>query len=46
MNDVRFVISEEGLWSWDQGPVLIIQELFLYSRVLLKYEKGQRKLLT
>ena len=45
MNDVIFMISEEEHLTWDQGPGLIIQEL-LYSRILLKYEKGQRKRLT
>ena len=38
---VRFMISEDLA----SGPGLITQEL-LYSRVLLKYKKGQRKLLT
>ena len=38
VNDVGFMISEEDLAS---GPGLLTQEL-LYSRVLLKYEKGQK----
>ena len=42
VNNVGFVISEEDLAL---GPGLITQE-FLCSRVLLKYDKGQRKLLT
>ena len=41
MNHVGFVISEE---LQDQGPGLITQKL-LCSKVLLKYKKGQRKLL-
>ena len=37
--------SPEKIYLWDQGPGLITQEL-LCSRVLLKYEMGQRTLLT
>ena len=44
VNGVQFVISRQDL-IWDQGPGLITQEL-VYSKVLLKYEKGQRKRLT
>ena len=33
------------IYLWHQGPGLITQELFC-SRILLKYEKGQIKLLT
>jgi len=42
MNGFRLVIFEEDLAL---GPGLITQEI-LCSRVLLKNEKGQRKLLT
>ena len=41
VNGVRFLISKDLV----SGPGLITQVL-LCSRVLLKYEKGQRKLLT
>ena len=37
--------TKKKIWLWDQGPGLITQEL-LCSRVLLKYKKGERKLLT
>jgi len=42
LNNVGFMISKE---EEDQEPGLITQEL-LYGRVLLKYKKEQRKLLT
>ena len=44
VNDAGYVISEEDLASGPR-PGLITQEL-LCSRVLFKYEMGQRKLLT
>ena len=44
MNNIGFVISEEDDLALEPGTRLDHSEL-LYSRVLLKYKKGQRKLL-
>ena len=45
VNCVGFMISKEEDLALGPGTSLDTQEL-LYSRVLLKYEKGQGKLLT